>query len=173
MFGACRVPQSADMLASDLPELGVVRIASPCNQKWSQMTGDEQVRTCAACKLKVFNFAKLSSEEARQLIRRNSEGDRICARIFRRVDGTVLTSDCPRGFSRAWKVARRLLPKAGVALLVLVALFIGTVTLFGDNIRRMFGCSTMGALAGNDFPVDAPKQPRVMRLPNFGKPNAY
>ena len=137
------------------------------------MKGDARVRLCAACNCNVFNFAEISSEEARQLIRRNSEGERICARIFKRFDGTVLTKDCPRGYSHGWRYARKLLPSAkgvGLILVVLVALFIGTVTLFGDNIRQLFSMSSDGGMEGPDTSVPAAPRKEPMR---FGSNNAY
>jgi hypothetical protein len=164
------------MFEADLPELGVVRIARPCSQKWSNMTGDERVRLCAACNCKVFNFAEITSEEARQLLRRNAEGDRICARIFKRFDGTVLTKDCPRGYSHGWRYARKLLPSArgaGLILVVLLAVLVGTVTLFGDNIRRLFAMSAEGGLPGIETPQVQPPPPQSHRMRAFGTDNAY
>lgn len=167
MFRIGRPLDTLLMLDVDLPELGLVRIARPCSQKWSKMDGDARVRLCAACNCKVFNFAELSSEEARQLIRRNSEGERICARIFRRIDGTVMTKDCPRGFSHGWRYARKLLPSAKGALLivvVLIAVLMGVAVLFGDNIRLLFSMSA-GDMAGDDqlSPHDNVSSPRPSR----------
>lgn len=71
------------------------------------MTGDDRVRFCDLCNLHVYNLAELTRTEAESLIA-NSEG-RICARLFRRSDGTVITKDCPVGLRalrrRAAKVA--------------------------------------------------------------------
>ena len=150
------------MLDIDFPELGVVRIASPCSQKWSQMKGTARVRDCAACKSKVYNFAEISSEEARQLLRANAEGGRICARIFTRFDGTVLTRDCPKGFRYGWRYARKLLPSARGAMmvvLVFIALSVGFVTIFGDNIRRLFAMS--GGLEMGQVPAATAKTKRI------------
>lgn len=128
------------MLDLDFPELGVVRLARPCSQKWSQMKGTGRVRLCAACDRDVYNFAEISSEEARQLLRANAEGGRICARLYKRFDGTVMTADCPKGFWRGWQLAGALLPYSGglwVAFVVLFALAVGVFALFGDNLRRL------------------------------------
>jgi hypothetical protein len=71
------------------------------------MTGDDRVRFCDLCNLHVYNLAELTRTEAESLIA-NSEG-RICARLYRRSDGTVITKDCPVGLRalrrRAAKVA--------------------------------------------------------------------
>lgn len=73
-----------------------LRIASPCPVGWEQMTGDERIRLCRLCDLHVYNIAEMSRKEAASLIA-NSEGGRICARLFRRTDGTIITRDCPVG----------------------------------------------------------------------------
>jgi hypothetical protein len=163
------------MLEADYPELGVVKVASPCSQKWAQMTGDDRVRLCAACKCNVYNFAEISSEEARQLLRRNAVGERICARLYKRIDGTVMTKDCPRGFAHGWRIARKLLPGMTgprLVLVVMLALVFGTVSLFGDNIRRLFAMTADGGL-GPSEPI-APPNPRQHRaMVNFGSNNSY
>ena len=45
-----------------LPELGVVEIAAPCAAKWEEMTGDAQLRHCAACELNVYNLSELTAD---------------------------------------------------------------------------------------------------------------
>jgi hypothetical protein len=59
------------------------------------MRGDDSVRFCDHCRLNVYNISALSRSEAESLIA-STEG-RLCARLFRRADGTVLTKDCPVG----------------------------------------------------------------------------
>jgi hypothetical protein len=59
------------------------------------MSGDERVRFCDRCNLHVYNIARLTRKETEALIA-NTEG-RICARIFHRSDGTIMTKDCPVG----------------------------------------------------------------------------
>jgi hypothetical protein len=88
-----------------------VRIASPCAADWEQMVGDERVRFCSQCNLKVYNLSAMTRREAEDLIA-TREG-RLCARLYRRADGTVLTRDCPLGL-RA--VIRKVSRVAGVAL---------------------------------------------------------
>jgi hypothetical protein len=53
------------------------------------------VRHCTLCSLNVYNFAEMSRDEVRELLVR-TEG-RVCARLYQRDDGTVLTRDCPTG----------------------------------------------------------------------------
>jgi hypothetical protein len=86
-----------------LPLLDNLRIASPCAQSWEEMEGDERVRFCWRCEKNVYNLSALTREEAERLVFER-EG-RMCARFYRRADGTILTSDCPPGRRRS--LARR------------------------------------------------------------------
>ncbi len=91
-------------------------IAAPCKASWDDMVGDERTRFCGGCAKNVYNVAFMSADEAEQLIVA-SEG-RACLRLYRRKDGTVITSDCPVGLAeRAYKQARRAV-LASVALIV-------------------------------------------------------
>jgi hypothetical protein len=94
-----------------------LRIATPCPIGWEQMAGDNRVRFCDHCHLNVYNISELSQSEAEKLIA-STEG-RICARLFRRADGTILTKDCPVGL-RALK--RRVTKKATAAFAAIVSL---------------------------------------------------
>ncbi|MCA9279781.1 MAG: hypothetical protein H6815_09365 [Phycisphaeraceae bacterium] len=79
-----------------LPQLEDIRIASPCPMNWDEMVGDDRTRFCEMCKLHVHNISGMTRDEATQLIR-NAEGDRLCIRMYKRADGTVITQDCPVG----------------------------------------------------------------------------
>jgi len=94
-----------------------LRIATPCPISWDQMTGDNRVRFCDHCHLNVYNISALSRLEAEKLIAA-TEG-RLCARLFRRADGTVLTSDCPVGL-RALR--RRVAKKTAAIFAAIVSL---------------------------------------------------
>ena len=59
------------------------------------MEGDERARFCATCSKSVYNLSALDAAAAAALIE-ETEG-RLCSRIYRRRDGTVLTADCPVG----------------------------------------------------------------------------
>ncbi|HXH37863.1 MAG TPA: carboxypeptidase-like regulatory domain-containing protein [Thermoanaerobaculia bacterium] len=82
----------------------------PCQAAWEEMAGDERVRHCTLCSLNVYNFAEMTRDEVRELLMR-TEG-RVCARLYRRADGTVITRDCPTGIRairlRASRVAAAL-----------------------------------------------------------------
>jgi hypothetical protein len=145
------------MCPETMKELGVVKLAAPCPAKWSRMKGDDRVRFCAKCGLNVFNISKLTSEEARSLFRKH-EGDRLCVRFWKREDGTVMTEDCPRGLQRLRNLSGAM--KGLGALAALFVVFVTVVTLFGDNIRRLFGMSAGDMVAWEPptqkFDVDNP-----------------
>jgi hypothetical protein len=83
------------------------------------MQGDERVRYCAVCSLNVYNFAEMTRDEVRELLARN-EG-RVCVRLYRRADGTVLTRDCPTGLRELRRRASRAAAAAVAMLLSLPA----------------------------------------------------
>lgn len=81
------------------------------------MIGDERVRHCSECNLNVYNLSAMTEREVKKLIEAN-RGQRLCARFYRRSDGTVLTQDCPWG----WRAMRRRISRvAGVALTFLMS----------------------------------------------------
>jgi hypothetical protein len=71
-----------------------LNIASPCPADWEKMIGDERVRHCSECNLNVYNISAMTEPQAMQLIAKN-QGQRVCLRLYRRADGTVITRNCP------------------------------------------------------------------------------
>ncbi|HJQ40892.1 MAG TPA: carboxypeptidase-like regulatory domain-containing protein [Thermoanaerobaculia bacterium] len=106
--------------------LNRVRIATPCPATWERMAGDDRVRHCTLCELNVYNFAAMTRDEVNELLVR-TEG-RVCARLYRRADGTVLTSDCPSGLSAVRHTLSRWSSATMAALLGVAALFSGCAT---------------------------------------------
>ena len=77
----------------DAEQVSQWTIQSPCKMDWDLMTGDDQVRFCDHCQKNVYNITQMSQQETVDLVNEN-EG-RICVRMFRRADGTIVTSQCP------------------------------------------------------------------------------
>src|SRR5947207_5543115 len=80
---------------ASLDEVDQIEIRSPCTVSWDEMRlagGDGRVRFCGQCRQNVYNVEAMSRSEARRLIAMR-EG-RVCVRILRRPDGTVVTADC-------------------------------------------------------------------------------
>jgi hypothetical protein len=106
--------------------LGSIRIATPCQASWEGMAGDERVRHCTLCSLNVYNFAEMTRDEVRDLLVR-TEG-RVCAQLYRRADGTLLTRDCRTALRALRRRASRVAAALIASLLTLPAwAFGGTV----------------------------------------------
>ena len=101
---------------SDEALLKSIRVARPCPTRWTDMIGDDRVRFCSACSRSVYNFSALTNSEATQLIS-EKEGN-LCGLLYRRLDGTVLTSDCPVGKRRFLARVRRRAIASAASLLV-------------------------------------------------------
>jgi len=109
--------------------LDSIQVASPCQVSWDEMKGDNRVRFCGQCKLKVYDLSEMSRSEAEALIQAR-EG-RTCVRYFRRPDGTLLTRDCPVGL----RAVRQRFVRA-VAALAGILLALVTGTLFAGRLKR-------------------------------------
>ena len=72
-----------------------LKVASPCHESWERMQGDDRVRHCAECDLNVYNISAMTQAEAMELV--STHEGRLCGRLYRRPDGTVITKDCPTG----------------------------------------------------------------------------
>ena len=102
-----------------------LRVASPCPKAWDDMVGDDRVRFCDQCSLNVYNLSELTPAETQKLI--SSAGGKLCGRLFRRADGTVLTKDCPVGL-RAFR--RRISRRAAAAFATVLGL---SATIFAQQ----------------------------------------
>jgi hypothetical protein len=96
-----------------------VSVASPCSARWEDMAGDAVTRHCGSCDLEVHNLSAMSRAEANAFLQSRAAG-RVCARFYRRADGTVLTRDCPVGLSAARARAVRAAGRAAAALVMLI-----------------------------------------------------
>lgn len=99
-------------------DINSLRIASPCSVGWENMTGNERTRHCELCSLNVYNVSELTTIQVERLIQAR-EG-RLCIRMYRRSDGTVLTRDCPVGLRAVQKRVARF---AGATLATVLGLF--------------------------------------------------
>lgn len=69
-----------------------IRVARPCNSNWDLMAGDGRKRRCSNCSKDVYDVEGLARSEAIALI--NAGEGSVGMRLYRRPDGTVLTSNC-------------------------------------------------------------------------------
>jgi len=111
-----------------LPVLENVAIAAPCKASWDAMVGDDRVRFCGQCEKNVYNLSAMPRDEAEALLAAR-EG-KMCVRLYKREDGTVMTSDCPVGVKRR----RRRRAVAGVLGGGMIA---ATASLFATSTSQM------------------------------------
>ncbi len=117
-----------------------IKIARPCGARWDLMNGNDQVRHCRSCKLNVYNISNLTRTAAENLIAKH-EG-KLCVRLYRRKDGTVVTRDCPAGLY------------IGKLPLWLVPVFIFAVQAFLHLARDFIYQSQQGNVFGYQPPSD-------------------
>jgi hypothetical protein len=83
-----------------------VTIPIRCHADWDLMAGDDRVRYCTACEKRVYNLSALTRRQAEVLVAEH--GGKLCARIYQRPDGSVLTQNCPEGIrGLTAKITRR------------------------------------------------------------------
>ncbi len=142
--------RKASYTRTRLPMLAQAKIASPCNASWENMTGNDQVRFCGSCQKNVYDLSTMTSVEAEALLQ-EKEGD-LCARFYRRADGTIMTSDCSVGVrnKRVRQVAS-------------AALFFGSAAMAFSAYEKsqVVKCPTGNAMGAVAFMPDE-NAPRVM-----------
>jgi len=165
---ATRLLQEARVQAK-LPILDNIRVASPCTADWSAMTGDERARHCNECDKQVFNLSEMTRAEAEALIL-EKHGE-LCARYYRRHDGTIITSDCRIGVVAGRK--RKLIAAGALALLGTG----GGVAIQRHNRIELDGIDSIevappseatsthvAAKAKNDAPPPKPIEPEIIEV---------
>jgi len=137
-------------MTSPRRSLNVLHVPSPCEVSWKSMTGTDQVRFCSNCRKDVYNLSAMSAEAERVV---NATGDSPCVRFYRRLDGTVVTTDrCGNRVTRAW---RRFTATVGAAL-------VGLASLAGCDCSKL-GLCTQGKMVppagAKTTPASAANQP--------------
>ena len=115
-----------------------MRVASPCGVGWDSMEGDARVRFCRLCSLNVYDISEMTSAEVEALVLK-TEG-RLCGRLTRRADGTILTKDCPVGIRALRRRTTRAAGAAFAALLSLCSLA------FGQTKTETLSCERGGVV---------------------------
>jgi hypothetical protein len=145
------------MAAQFTNPLDSVKVASPCSADWNTMVGNNRQRFCGQCKLNVYNLSGMTRQEAENILM-NAEG-RLCARFFRRSDGTIITKDCPVG----WQAVKQRMTKVWTAVAsVLITAVSGIgITTFMHQTRESV---TMGNVT-----VERPNPPKSDFEPEMGE----
>ena len=89
-YGGKEPGDSEETLPLDLNRLVV---STRCPYDFGDLPGSQRVRFCSQCQRNVYNLSKLTRPEIIELIQ--GGGERICGRLYRRPDGTIVTAQCP------------------------------------------------------------------------------
>jgi len=151
--------------------LNDLKVASPCEESWEAMLGNERKRYCGSCQLNVYNLSGMSQAEAERLVA-EAEG-RLCVRFYKRADGSVITQDCPVGWA---KIKNRAKVLATAAFSLILSLFSGLMFAsyfgkpkdFGKRIPAIFSVpestpdQKVYPLMGNVAPRPTPSEREVV-----------
>ncbi len=126
---SCSHPQWETDMNQARHSLDVLEIPNPCRVPWKSMKGNERVRFCAQCRKSVYNISAMTLAEADAILTNQTDGP--CVRFFRRMDGTVITTDhCGNWVTRSW---RRF--AIGVS-----AMFVAILSLTGCDCAKLGFC---------------------------------
>jgi hypothetical protein len=157
--------------------LNKIRVAAPCNAEWKWMYGTDRVRFCPQCSQNVYNLSAMTREEAELLILRNEE--RLCARFYRRKDGTIITRNCPvglQGIRDKWTGAKARIVAAVLSLIGYTAAMVGWQSSRQDLgvisvIAQRLGHSSDGGMMGAIAPSSS-YMPTISRSEHFMRKRA-
>jgi hypothetical protein len=135
--------QEAERRSRSLKLLERVVVESPCRARWSRMTphpSDLRVRLCQACQKGVYDLAAFEADEIEALLER--EGTDLCARIYRRPDGTIMTAACARAV-RIFETGRNVGGVGGIVvrLCILLLTTVAAIAAWNREPRTMGGIS--------------------------------
>ena len=54
-----------------------IKIPAPCDADWEAMSGNDQVRFCEHCNLRVTDLSSMTRQEATRLVARSEARDRL------------------------------------------------------------------------------------------------
>lgn len=97
-------------------------VETPCPTTWDKMKGSDSVRFCHLCHLNVYNIANLTDKEAEAVLSKGKDGGRVCALLYRRPDGTIVTDNCPRALRKVRDASKWLKAKIIAATTLAMAL---------------------------------------------------
>lgn len=97
-------------------------VETPCPTTWDKMKGSDSVRFCHLCHLNVYNIAKLTDKEAEAVLSQGKDGGRVCALLYRRPDGTIVTDNCPRALRKVRDASKWLKAKIIAATTLAISL---------------------------------------------------
>jgi hypothetical protein len=136
--------------ASGCESLDQLTVATPCPESWENMRGDDRVRYCGGCRQSVYNLAAMGRAEALRMIERRT--GRLCVRLHRRPDGTIVTADCR---SRLRAARRRGRIAFAFALVVIGCGQLWAMIVGIQNLRRLWFSDPEGISSGTSSGSDS------------------
>jgi hypothetical protein len=124
-----------------LPLLDDVSIAAPCRASWEQMVGDDHVRFCGQCEKNVYNLSSLPREEAEALLA--AKEGKMCVRLYKREDGTVLTNDCSVGVKKRRRRRAALAAVGGSLMAAAAAIGLESRATMGEPMPATMGSAVV------------------------------
>jgi hypothetical protein len=73
--------------------LDQIKVVSPCSTDWDRMSGEEKKRFCSECDKFVYDFSQMTRRQVEAIV--SIHRGRLCARITRRPDGSLVTLEAP------------------------------------------------------------------------------
>jgi hypothetical protein len=89
------------------------------------MEGDDRMRFCCRCSKNVYDLSAMTEDEAEGFLAFHLDEQDACVKVYRRPDGRILTSDCPRGASTRHGRRAALAGVAAVCAVAAVAALVG------------------------------------------------
>jgi len=104
-------------MSANKRKLDQLQVVSPCSTDWDRMSGDEKKRFCSGCNKFVYDFSQMTRRQVEAIVSINR--GRMCARITRRPDGSLLTMETPPAHP---VIARRASPVVNATLAAILVL---------------------------------------------------
>jgi hypothetical protein len=120
-----------------------LQVISPCSSEWDRMSGDDKKRFCAECDKFVYDFSRMTTRQVEAIV--SIHRGRMCARITRRPNGSLLTLETPPVHP---VVARRAPPVVNATLAAILSVSVPATAL---NIDASAAQITVRSGAGNDI----------------------
>ena len=98
-------------------KLDQLQVVSPCSTDWDKMSGDEKKRFCSECDKFVYDFSQMTRRQVEAIV--SIHRGRVCARITRRPDESLVTLEAPPVHPI---VARRASPVVNATLAAILVL---------------------------------------------------
>jgi len=130
-----------------------LQIAKPCSASWDDMKGDARVRHCGACKLNVYDLSSMTRADATALVQ--AKEGKLCIRMMKRADGTVITEDCVDRLSDA--------RRAGVSTFAIALAFTGAMFAAACGVGA-------GQVGDDEIPQVETEVRAMMPTPMMGAP---